>query len=108
MYNGQPLKVKPGTQVLVMFTPVDMGDKPKGKGYECYFDLKDATFEAGYQGKGLPVGKYRISVEQKIAAAAIPPNVKQMNDTFSVDKSPIIRELKDEEPIIIDLAKPEG
>jgi hypothetical protein len=105
LYKEKPLKVKPRTQVIVTFIPTDKGDKPKH--YECDYNLDDATFEAGYQGKGLPVGKYRISVEQKMPGST-PPDVKKMNDTFGGDHSPIIRELKDEQPIVIDLSKPEG
>jgi hypothetical protein len=106
LYKEQPLKVKPRAQVVVTFIPVDKGDKPIH--YECDFNPADATFEAGYRGKGLPVGKYRISVEQKMPPNTEPPDVRKMNEMFAGDKSPIIRELKDEEPIIIDLSKPEG
>jgi hypothetical protein len=105
LYNGQPLKARKGAHVIVTFIPADKGDKPKH--YECDYDPATSTFEAGFLGKGLPVGKYRISVEQKMAGS-IPPDVKKMNDTFGGDHSPIIRELKDEEPIVIDLSKAEG
>ena len=110
---GTLLKVRFPKQrwgVNVTFVPMDKGDKPNPKEYPCDFKPEDSTFEAGYQGKGLPVGKYRIAVALDVPGGITnaPPDMRAFFEKFTTEHSPIIRELKDEEPMIIDLNKPEG
>jgi hypothetical protein len=108
MYNQKPLPVSPKTGITVWFTAVDAGDNPPFFTAEQPFNREDSTFVvAGHDGRGIPIGKYRIAVSQKMAGQ-LPPDVETMNETFSRKSSPIIREVTSEEPIILDLSKPEG
>jgi hypothetical protein len=123
LYKGQPLTKGVegkgftsyfylGRQVGTKQPDISVTFMPKGqektKKYECDFDAKDSSYKAGFQGKGLPPGEYRISIEQKITGN--PKDMVEMNNKFSGEGSPILRELKGdgEMTIDLDLANPEG
>ena len=51
------------------------------------------------------MGKYRIAVRQ---IGDLSDEAERINEMFTRKNSPIIREVTSEEPIILDLSKPEG
>jgi hypothetical protein len=108
LYNQKPLPVSAKAGVTITFTAMDAGDNPPFFTAEQPFNREESTFVvSGPNGRGIPVGKYRIAVSQKMAGQ-LPPDVETMNETFSRKSSPIVREVTGEEPITIDLSKPEG
>jgi hypothetical protein len=108
MYNQKPLPISPKAGVSVWFITMDAGDNPPLFTAEQPLNREDSTFVvSGHDGRGIPIGKYRIAVSQKMAGQ-LPPDVEAMNETFSRKSSPIVREVINDEPIILDLSKPEG
>jgi hypothetical protein len=108
LYKGKPLVVPQKAAVSVRFIAKDGGDNPRIFVADTPFDREGATFTiSGNDGRGIPVGTYRIAVTQKMVGDA-PPEIDEMNEMFSLKKSAIVREVTGEEPIVIDLSKPEG
>ena len=74
----------------------------------------------GREGYGVPPGKYRVAVTQRMtreafeatkpkAPAGKPPITREtdfLDGKFSVEKSPIVREIKGSTDLVIDLDKP--
>jgi hypothetical protein len=106
--GDQPFVVAKGAVFTMIFTPVDTAEKLPS--YSADPPNDDGTFIVGDRGKGIPAGKYRISIMEKIPGAAkIPPDMQKINAMFDGEKSKIVRELKnDEETVNIDVTKPEG
>jgi hypothetical protein len=98
--NGAPFKLGEAEGMRIVFVPVDAG--------ESTFDTYVAVFAAdgsftvtGKDGKGLPPGKYRVTVE----------HLKKKEDlfqgAFSGKNTPIVREVTNSSnKIIIDLDNP--
>jgi hypothetical protein len=74
----------------------------------------------GREGYGIPPGKYRVAITQKMtreAFNAAPPRTRAgkkvdretdyLDNRFSLDKSPIVREVDGSKPLLIDLDKPD-
>ena len=99
--NNQPLNARNGS-VDIVFTPVDAG-----LAYDTYpanYNQQDGTYEVpGKDGKGIPPGKYRITIHI-MTAPPLPAEATQINNTYGSDNSPLVREVTGED-INIDLAK---
>lgn len=104
----------PGSEGLrILFTPVEgeVMKKIEGKeGYLAVFNTETSTFEVkGSKGKGIRTGKYKVAIT---ASFSISGKDKDEGDyfggKFTREKTPIIREVKPGEEIIIDVAKPQG
>jgi hypothetical protein len=103
--NGAPLTLKEDDYVNVFFVPVvEEGQKHPGDVYGARYNDADGRFEAtGKDGKGLPPGKYRITVEHFRKKKDL------LNGAFNSEKSPFVREIKDTtSELTIDLDKPSG
>jgi hypothetical protein len=103
-YNEKPLEMKGLKEITVKFIPLVKVDR---EFYYSDIDKSDSTFKVGWQGQGIPAGKYKIAIEQK-ASGTESAAVKKMNKMFSPENTQIVRELKDETPINLELSKPEG
>jgi len=118
-----------GQLVSVTFVGLEIEDN-SGKtvqGSEPFWaevDQTSGTFRVpGPQGQGIPPGKYRVAVTQKMLREAYdakphPPPKRSLNRVdresdmlkgrFGLAHSPIIREVKTSGELIIDLDRPEG
>jgi hypothetical protein len=99
-----------------------------GEPFWAEVDQENATFSVpGPEGRGIPRGKYRVAVTQKMlreAFDAAHPQPKKgdrksasqsvnretdfLGNKFGLGTSPIIREIKGSSELVIDLDKPEG
>jgi hypothetical protein len=92
---------------------------PAGQPYMAVFKSEDGTFTvAGPDGLGIPPGKYRVSLTQKLTREAVDrknEKVKRNQTLFERDtdmlegrfgdNSPIVTEIKDSNEVTIDLGK---
>jgi serine/threonine protein kinase len=98
--SGEPLQLTEDERISVAFFPAEAS----GTTFDAYLTQRkeDGTLQViGKDGKGMPLGKYRVSLE----------HFKQEKDLFkgaySGSKSPIIREVKNgSDEIVIDLDNP--
>jgi hypothetical protein len=78
---------------------------PSKESYAAQYDADEGAFTVpGHEGRGIPPGKYRVSVIQKARSDARPESKKRneafdretdfLKDRFGPVTSPIIRELK--------------
>jgi len=102
----KPYTVAAGGGVTLVFIPVDAGTAVDT--YPAYMDADTSKFTVeGREGKGMPPGKYRVSIQQMVPGG--PPAINDMNERFSEAASPIIVEITDgKTPLVIDLAKTKG
>jgi hypothetical protein len=101
--GGVPLAVKEDEYVNVFFVPVVAeGEQHPGDVYAATYNDTDGTFHAtGKDGRGLPPGKYRISIEHFRKKRDL------LNGKFGADKSPFVREIRDAGiELTLDLDKP--
>jgi hypothetical protein len=104
--NDKPYTAPKGAMVTIVFTPVVEAGAPFDS-YPAKFNRGDSSFTvAGKSEQGIPPGKYRISVQQFVSDPTA--QINEMNARFKSEKSAVIRDVTDETPIIIDLAKPTG
>jgi hypothetical protein len=112
--------------VSVTFVALEVKDKDgkqvgSNEPYLADYDPADGSFSVrGVDGKGIPPGKYRIAVTQKMrreAFDAANPKPKRkgpnretdtLNNKFGLDTSPITREIPKSTRLEIDLDKPAG
>ena len=107
LYKQQPLSVAPNAGISIWFIRLDAGAAPATFA-AAPLNRDDATFTVpGRDGRGIPVGKYRIAIRQMMLGD-VPADVEQMNDLFSRQSSGIERDVTGSEPIILDLSKPGG
>lgn len=98
--NGESFQLGEAEGMRIVFSPIET----TGTTYEQYPAVcnKDGTFQVvGKDGKGMPPGKYRVSLE----------HLKKKNDlfkgAFAGGKSPIVREVTNgSQDIVIDLDNP--
>jgi hypothetical protein len=103
--HGSPLKVDPKVGVTVSLVPVVEQGKA-ATNFPANFNRDDATFDVpGPQGKGIPPGRYRVSVFQQ--AISIPEWMADMNEQFSPSNTRIVRDIEKDTDIVVDLSKPE-
>jgi hypothetical protein len=104
LYNQKPLRLSEDASVTMRFTLLD---ETPPRSFAATVNRDDSTFVVpGNDGNGIPPGKYRISVNQKMID--LTPEAEQINEMFSRNKTQIEREVTNEEPIILDLSKPTG
>lgn len=104
--NDKPYTAPKGAMVTIVFAPVVETGAPFDT-FPAKFNREDSSFAvAGKTDQGIPPGKYRISVQQFVPDPTA--QINEMNARFTLEKSAIIREVTDETPIIIDLARPTG
>lgn len=121
-----------GHQVGITFYLVSTDDPTKsaaaaGEPYLADYDESDGTFKVpGRNGQGIPPGKYRISVSDKLdreafdklpkaktkaikrgAVPAINRETDFLDSRFGSGTSPIVRNFKASENVTVDLDKPE-
>jgi hypothetical protein len=66
LMKGQPLVLKEGESVNVVFVPIPPDGKPPRDHYWAIFNPADCTFwSAGKDKEGMPPGKYRVAVALK-------------------------------------------
>ncbi len=66
LVKGQPLVLKEGEQLNVVFVPILPDGKPPKDHYWAIYNPDDGTFwAAGKDKEGLPPGKYRVAVAHK-------------------------------------------
>jgi hypothetical protein len=67
LVKGQPMVLKEGESVNVVFVPILPDGKPPRDHYWAIYNPEDATFwAAGKDREGLPPGKYRIAVAHQL------------------------------------------
>jgi hypothetical protein len=117
-----------GQHVSITFVLLENHDKSGGKAEsgEAYFaevDQENATFSVpGPERGGIPPGKYRIAITQKLTREtfnSVNKSRKPMRDgpgpnreadtlgnRFGLETSPIIREVDQDQEVVIDLDRP--
>ncbi len=103
--SGVPLTLKEDEYVNVFFVPVIAeGEQHPGDVYAANYNDADGTFQAtGKNGKGLPPGKYKITVEHLRKKRDL------LGGKFNSDNSPFVREVTDSTTeLLVDLDKPNG
>jgi hypothetical protein len=102
--NGQPVKVRPGEDIVVSFAPPDLADVTSPRG-AASIDPKDGSFAffgpnsaAGL----LSPGSYRVSISSVTGSGE-----DRFAATFSVGKSPLTAAVgpEPEQTFLIDLVK---
>jgi hypothetical protein len=78
--HGQPLKANPQRMMTIVFVPFD-----KGATYDTYpalFLQDSSTFTVqGPTGKGIPTGKYRITIQQNVPKMTA--ELQRYNDLYT-------------------------
>jgi hypothetical protein len=97
-HGATALKGQERQPLVVTFVPYQEGDKGPDKTYTAQVDQGAGTYEVD-----VPPGKYRIAVSRFTADLS-----DQFKGAFSEGKSPIIRDVKGDETIDLDLSKPSG
>ncbi len=126
--GGQPYRAPEGQVVSVTFVGMEIQD-PSGKlstspePFDADYDDATAEFRVpGREGRGIPPGKYRVAVTQKMLREAFeaakpkakpgqPPITREtdfLEDKFGPKTSPIIQEVRVSSEVVIDLDKPAG
>jgi hypothetical protein len=124
--GGAAYAAPEGQRLGVTFYAIGVADgtgKDAGRGepFAAQFNPSDSTFSVpGPEGRGIPPGKYRVSVVQKLTRDALEkatPTKRTvvvdrekdyLNGRFGPENSPIVRELKSSCDVAIDLDKPES
>jgi len=100
--NGQPFSLSDKGLIQLLFIPEG---HDQGQQFPASTNKPDGSFEvAGPEGKGLPPGKYRISVQVFDPY----PTTDKLDGKFLKEKSPIVKDISGSQSITIDVAKPEG
>jgi hypothetical protein len=128
LLKGSEKYVAPEDQhVHVTFVGLETKDEsgkalPSGEPYWAEFDQANGTFSVpGPERQGIPPGKYRVAVTQKMERVAFDKAPKShdkkkrldretdmLNDKFGMSTSPIVREITKSTDLEIDLDKPTG
>jgi hypothetical protein len=116
-----------GQLVYVTFVAMDVKDEPgakvslAGEPFVAQLDQATGTFSVpGKEGKGIPPGRYRIAITQKMTREtfdATNPQPKKgakradretdtLGGQFGLDNSPIVREVSASSRLTIDLDRP--
>jgi hypothetical protein len=119
--GGSPLKPPEGASTQVVFIAMDVkGDSERSIGvnepFAASVNDEDGTFEVlGPDGRGIPPGKYRVSVTQKYRTkhtidkpkahgeAPINRDTDLLGDRYSPTGSPLIVEVLSSSQIVVDL-----
>ena len=128
LLKGGTQYIPPKDQLVhVTFVALEIEDDAgktiqSGEPYAAEIDQANGTFSvSGPQGQGIPPGKYRVAVTQKMKReafdAANPRPTKSarkrvdreadmLEDRFGIGTSPIIREMNQSQDLSIDLDRP--
>lgn len=124
--NGVPFTPPEGQSNQVVFIAIDVrADSGKSIGkdepFAAIVNQSDATFEVpGPDGRGIPPGKYRVSVTQKQRTKHTVDKPKRpglglvdrdtdlLGELYGPSNSPLIVEVTRPERLTIDLARPPG
>jgi hypothetical protein len=101
--DGAPLAVQEEDHVNIFFVPVVAeGEKHPGDVFAARYNAADGSFQVtGKDGKGLPPGKYKITVEHLRRKKDL------LHGTFGVDKTPFVRDVDGRAgEIVLDLDRP--
>jgi hypothetical protein len=100
--SGGPFKAEPSDMLLVTFLSQEPPKKGSGQdAFPANVNREDGSFQVqGPFGKGIPPGKYRISVKQ------IRRNKDVLKGAFEGEKSPFVKDVTSTDEIILDLDKP--
>ena len=106
--NGEPLAVKGrelglGYVELHFYRMNEDGTIDKDPADAAVEESGEFTVR-GRDGGGLPPGKYKIAVRQLDPA----PDNDKLGGRFNLENTPLVREVREGEEIIIDLARPQG
>jgi hypothetical protein len=124
--GGTPYVAPSDQRISLTFVAMDVKDDSAktslaGEPFLADLDPATGTFTVpGKEGKGIPPGKYRVAVTQKMTREAFDaanPQPKKgtkrvdretdmLGDRFGLDKSPIVREVVGSTSLTIDLDKP--
>jgi hypothetical protein len=119
--GNAPYSPPSGQLVSVTLVGMDVHDAagkklPGGESYTAEVDQSKGTFTVnGPERAGIPLGKYRVAVTQKMTREAfhvahpqpkkgVDREMDMLNNQFSMDKSPLTCEVKRGEEIVLDLA----
>lgn len=124
LQKGGEKYIPPTDQLVgITFVMLEGPDKQTqiGDQYRAEYDPAEGTFNVpGSDGAGIPPGKYRVAVTQKIKREAFdlgnPKRKKRgpdreddtLKDRYGFDSSPIVREVKRDGELVIDLDTPAG
>jgi hypothetical protein len=124
LLKGGAVYVPPKDQdVYVTFVGLEIKDEsgkaiPGGEPFWADVDQESGTFSVpGNDGRGIPPGKYRVAVTQKMSRHALNSaklrsknglsrETDMLDNRFGLDSSPIVRELKSSCELAIDLDHP--
>lgn len=100
--NGAPFKLGEAEGMRIVFVPVEAGPSTFDT-YVAVFDGQGSFKVTGKDGKGMPPGKYRVTVEH------LKKKKDLLNGAFSGKKTPIVREVSNgSDEIVIDLDNPKS
>ncbi len=104
--GGKPLEVNAMTgKLVVTFVPIVENSKELVDPNHAVIEATTGKFKVpGTDGKGIAGGKYRVCISQYDPF----PTTDKLQGKFAEGKSPIIREIKGDEDIEIDIDKPNG
>jgi len=99
----QPFKMDPNGSISVSFVPI-VAEGTHFSTYPATVERTDMSFVVpGRKGKGIPPGKYRVAIQLRTPEAS--EKINEQNQRLSKQHSPIMVEVNDETPLIIDVAK---
>jgi hypothetical protein len=99
MKGGEPYHPAEGESLLIYFAPVDSPDSSHSDSYAAQYDPTDGTFEVvGKDGKGLPLGKYRVGIQ------LMKKKEDLLGGQLTTSKSPLVFDVTGND-IVIDLDK---
>jgi hypothetical protein len=100
--GGAPFTVPEGEYVRVTFHPISPDGKPATHTYVAVYSKADGKFTVvGADGKGLPPGKYRASVEHERKRKDL------FQGAYDADRSPFVFDVDSAgKELVIDLDKP--
>jgi hypothetical protein len=115
--GGQPYTAPDNQTVGVTFYAMDAQSTKADEPFAATYGPEGAFEVPGPEGRGIPPGKYRISVIRKPKAGTIKPAPKgskvvvdrdrdYLNDQFGPTTSPIVREIRSSADLTIDLDNP--
>jgi hypothetical protein len=107
-YGGQPLKTTEG--VTIVFHVLTEDGKPSDTHPANPLDTDGSFTVPGRDHKGIPAGKYKVSVQQMTSNKSAQIEADKINEMFSPEKTQIHVEVAaaGETSITLDLSKPTG
>lgn len=118
--GGAAYAAPEGQRVGITFYTMTEAGGPRGsEPYAAQWNPADGTFTVpGRDGRGIPPGKYRVSIVRKWKRDALPEpkNPKKpvdrdtdlLKNLYGPETSPIVREVQSSSEMVIDLDRPTG